>query len=88
MALLRPIEIKELKGMPKTVEYQVPKEPNHREITAIVADIVGVTPDYVRKVLNGENNNEQVMTAYMEYLEGKKRLIKAVKELVPFVSPR
>jgi Ulp1 family protease len=55
-----------------------------RDIAAQVADIHGVTPDHVRKVRRGDRVNQSILNTYMELLEGKNKLIQAVKELVPF----
>jgi len=48
-----------------------------------VADITGVTPRSVYRIIKGEQENEAVMTAYMEMTEGEKCLVEAVKQLVP-----
>jgi len=49
------------------------------------ARIAGVTPRSVERVLNQEQQNQKVMTIYMELLEGENVLVQAVKELVPFI---
>ncbi len=48
------------------------------------AKLAGVSKRYVRLVINGERNNNNVMRIYMELQEGEDLLVKAVKELVPF----
>jgi len=53
------------------------------DLATIVADIHGVTADYVRKVRNGERENEEILATYMDILEGKTALIEAVKKTVP-----
>lgn len=60
---------------------------NKRDETAsIVAAKFGLTPRQVRRVINGESENEPVLTAAIIYKEGKNKLIKAIEELIPFNS--
>lgn len=47
------------------------------------ADIVGVTPRQVRRIINGACKNERALTVYMNLLEGNNKLVKEVKALVP-----
>ena len=49
-----------------------------------VAAICEVSKDYVYKVLDGRRSSERVMAVYMELYEGDNKLLKAVKEAVPF----
>lgn len=49
-----------------------------------VAEMAGVSKRYVRMVIKGKRENEQVLRAYMELAEGENALLEAVKELVPF----
>lgn len=53
-------------------------------LTNKTAEIMGVSPRYVRMVINGERNDEAVLVVYMELKEGGNRLVEAVKKLVPF----
>ena len=48
------------------------------------ADLVGVSKRAVQLVLNGDRNNETVMTVFMELQEGENKLLQEVKKLVPF----
>lgn len=59
---------------------------NHRRTALIkdTAEIVGVSPSMVRKVLNTDRNNDEVIAVHMELQEGYSRLIDEVKKLVPF----
>jgi hypothetical protein len=52
------------------------------------ADITGVSKDFVRKVINGERENETVFSVYMSLYEGENELVKEVKKLVPMISTR
>ena len=57
----------------------------HRDDTArLVADMHGVTSDYVRKVINGKRTNERILSDYITLKQGKNLLIEAVKNAVPF----
>ena len=46
-----------------------------------VALIHGVSPDYVRKIRNGDRDNEAIFTTVMDFVEGEKKLIEEVKLL-------
>lgn len=48
------------------------------------ARIARVSTRYVRMVINGDRENQQVMSVYMQLLEGENKLLAQVKELVPF----
>jgi predicted transcriptional regulator len=51
------------------------------ESAAIIANLLGLTPDLVRKVLRGERNNTLVMVLYRYYQKGKKQLIKEMQQM-------
>ena len=89
------IKVQGRKGVENTVKNIPPpmggdsKNGNKKDIqtTNLVkntAEIMGVSTRFVRYVIGGERNNEQVFTCYMELLEGETKLIKEVKKLVPF----
>lgn len=63
---------------------QSPKGSRRTETASTIADIANVTPRYVRMVLNGERENEDILTAAIVYEEGKNELLEKVKQLVPF----
>lgn len=63
---------------------QTPKRKKYSETACIIAGIASVTPAYVRMVLNGDKENQQILDAAIIYEEGKNELIKRVQELVPF----
>ena len=48
------------------------------------AEITHVSTRYVRYVINGEYENQNVMNVYMALMEGENELLARVKELVPF----
>ena len=48
------------------------------------AEITGVTEKQVRRVLSGEQENNDVIMTYRTLAEGESTLVEAVKELVPF----
>lgn len=48
------------------------------------AEITGVSEKQVRRVLSGEQENNDVIMTYRTLAEGENTLMKAVKELVPF----
>lgn len=52
------------------------------------AELTGVSPNYVNKILRGDRENEAVVETYMTLVEiepyYENALIEAVKKLVPF----
>lgn len=48
------------------------------------ADIVGVSPRQVRRVLDIEQENDNVIKVFMFLKEGKQALVEAARQLVPF----
>jgi hypothetical protein len=63
------------------------KQPTERkkpdEVAAVIADIWGVSPRFVRMVREGECKNEDIMDAIVTYEIGKQKLIDQVRQLVP-----
>ncbi len=49
------------------------------------AECVGVSPRYVNYVINGERNNETVLSAFEMIAKGENKLLDEVKKLVPFI---
>jgi hypothetical protein len=58
------------------------------ELARIVAELHGVSQDYVQKIRRGERNNEEIMCTLMDLHEGKKKLIEEVKRLIPLDKKR
>jgi hypothetical protein len=54
------------------------------ETAAIVAEIFGFTPRYVRLVMNGDRENREVLMATIEYRQGKNLLVEEIRDLVQF----
>ncbi len=48
------------------------------------AEITGFSGRHVRRVINGEFDNELIMNTYMKLYEGENELLKEVKNAVPF----
>jgi len=65
--------------MSKTIERVRRRD----HITRIVADIHGVSTDYVRRIRNGERNNEEIMATLVDYQIASEKLIKHLEKLVP-----
>lgn len=53
------------------------------DICTTVSRLTGYSYDYVRRVRNGERENELVLEAIMELVEGRTKLQQKVAELVP-----
>ena len=49
-----------------------------------VAEITGLKPNSIQKIIRGDRENEEVFTTYMELLERDNALLAEVKKLVPF----
>ena len=65
------------------------KKPNERNAelafrVKMVAEITGLKPNGIYKILRGDRKNEEVFTTYMELLERDNLLLQEVKKLVPF----
>lgn len=73
-----------MRGAPKSMQKSNKRNTEQAAIIQKTAKLMGVSKRYVRMVLNGERNNEGVMTCYMEILERDNALLNAVKELIPF----
>ena len=48
------------------------------------AEITGLSPSEVQKVLRAERNNDTVVAVFMELTERQNLLLQEVKRLVPF----
>ncbi len=48
------------------------------------AEITGLKTDTVYKIIRGVRENENVITIYMDLLDGDRTLVNEVKKLVPF----
>lgn len=70
--------------MSKNIANNTALKHKRDETATIVAGIFGLTPRHVRRIMNGECENEDVLDATIIYLEGKNQLIKEVEKLVPF----
>ena len=70
--------------MAKNSEKAIDIRKKRDDTAAIVAQIHHVTDGYVRKVINGERNNDSILSSYIKIKQEKNKLIEAVKELVPF----
>ena len=63
------------------------KTHRRRDLAAMVAQIHGVTPDYVRKVIRTERQNDAILETVWAILDGENQLLESVKKAVPF-EPR
>jgi hypothetical protein len=75
-----------MKDMGEKPNKQTSKGKKRDETAAIIAGIFNLTPRQVRNVLNGDSENEKVLTAAIIYKEGKNRLIQEIEQLVPFTN--
>lgn len=50
----------------------------------IIAELAGCTPAYVRMVMNGDYDNESILTATILFEQGKNKLIQHIEKVVPF----
>lgn len=65
--------------MPKPTKKQVKR----RDVARLVAQVHGVTPRYVRMVMNGERENEAIMDTFMEIVEQDNMLLEAIQKAAP-----
>lgn len=78
------MRLSQLKSMSENQNKQEINLKRRKETAAVVADIAHVTPAYVRMVMNGDKENEKILTATVMYEQGKSKLIKAIEKAVPF----
>jgi hypothetical protein len=72
--------------MSKNPIQQKQKRKKRDEVASIIADIHGVTPAYVRMVINGEKQNDAILIDYLTYNQEKNKLIQSLKQTVPFTN--
>jgi hypothetical protein len=70
--------------MSKIPIEQTRKRKKRSETATIIADISGFSKRHVQLVMNGDRENEQILTASILYEQEKSKLIQKVKKLVPF----
>lgn len=61
------------------------KDVRRAAIIKDTAEVVGVSQRQVQRVLAGNQENEKVVSVFMEISERKNALLKEVKMLVPFI---
>jgi predicted transcriptional regulator len=69
----------QLEGMAENSIQQTTKRKKNTETASTIAGLAGVTPAYVRMVLNGEKENQEILDAAIIYEEGKNELLEKVK---------
>lgn len=70
--------------MSKNLRYPKKRSARRAALVEVAAELRGVSPRQVQRVLAGDQNNEAVVTTFMELNEGFEKLIGEVKKLVPF----
>ena len=73
----------QIKGM-QNMQKKGRKDTKKAAIVMKVADLAGVSTDYVYKVLRGDRDNEKIMTAYFEIEHGENLLVQEVRRVVGF----
>lgn len=53
-----------------------------KDVVSLVAQVHGVSPRYVRYIINGERENEEIMATYMEIVEQDNLLVQNVKNAI------
>lgn len=56
------------------------KKSQRSDVARLTAEICGVTPSYVRKVIKGYRRNERVLRVYFMIRLGKEKLLAEVKK--------
>lgn len=78
--------IKELEYMTEKEIKQVIKRKKRSETATIIASISPFSRRYIQMVMNGDRDNEKILTAAILYEQEKSKLIKKVKQLVPLTK--
>jgi hypothetical protein len=68
--------------MAKNPIIKTPKRKKKDETAAVIAEKAGLSDRHVRRVINGECENEKVLTAAITYIEGKNQLLQEVERLL------
>lgn len=66
------------------MEKTIKRDTEKAALVAKVARICRVTKRQVYRVISGDQDNEQIINAYMTLLEGECALVEAVRKAVPF----
>jgi hypothetical protein len=65
------------------MEKTLPNSIKRRDVATLVARIHGVSERYVRYVIAGERENEEIFSTYMTIIEQDNLLLQAVRKAVP-----
>lgn len=78
------IEIRYIMQWSKTIQKNTGSVLRRRDLAIRVAEIHGVTADYVRKVMRGDRENESILATSMKIIENDNLLLQAIKNILPF----
>lgn len=70
--------------MAEKTNNQYPNQKKNDETASVIAGIYGVSARYVRMVMAGTREDEEILAACIEYKAGKNLLLETIKEMVPF----
>lgn len=70
--------------MAKKLEEKTPMRKKRDETAKEIARLARCSTSYVRKVMNGDRESEEILTATILYQQGKSKLLKSIEQLVPF----
>ena len=65
------------------MEKTAPAKQKRRDVATLVATKHNVSDNYVRKVIRGERENDEILASYMEIIEQDNLLLEAVYKAVP-----
>jgi hypothetical protein len=57
-----------------------------KDVARLVAQVHGVSPRYVRMVINGDRTNEEILATYMEIVEQDNLLIQNLAKAIPTIA--
>lgn len=72
--------------MPKYPLKQTAKRKTPEEVVGILAEKWEVTTRFIQLVISGEKTHEGILEDYMIYKQEHNLLLKAVKQVAPFVN--
>lgn len=72
--------------MAENTNKQALKQKKNDETATVIAGLYGVSAAYVRMVMAGDRENEEILAACIEYKNGKNILVETVKSLIPFTN--
>lgn len=70
--------------MTKNANKTIARDPQRADLVKKVADIHGVSTQYIYQILKCQRENEEIFSTYMFLLQEGNALVEAARQMVPF----